>query len=75
MEECDLDSVQARETIKLALACQIDLSAGTSPRSNQMKNRNGVQAWRKDPPQESGHQDHSFNHFVDYRAIGEYESH
>lgn len=53
IEECDLDSVEARETSKQALA------------------------WRKDA-QESGHRsegDHSYNHFVDYRSIGEYESH
>lgn len=61
MEECDLDSLEARETIKQALSSQVDLS-GT----------------RRKDAQESGHreeEDHSFNHFVDYRAIGEYESH
>lgn len=61
MEECDLDSIEARETTKQALAYQVDLS-GTSRKYAL----------------ESGHreeEDHSFNHFVDYRAIGEYESH
>jgi hypothetical protein len=61
MEGCDLDSVEARETIKQALASQVDLS-GTMRKDGRISgNREG--------------EDHSFNHFVDYRAIGEYESH
>jgi hypothetical protein len=65
--ECSEENLEARETLKYALASQINLA---------------IDDWRsstkdRDTSTSSSEtlEDHSFDHFVDYRAFGEYESH
>jgi hypothetical protein len=79
MQECDLDTVDARDTLRHALESQIALSQAR----NDMKKMDVIQGWSSVAEQQqqasqaaaSTDEDHAFNHFVDYRAIGEYESH
>jgi hypothetical protein len=74
-QECNLETTEARETIKHALETQIELSQAR----NEMKNMDVIRGWSSVPEQQlqaaSTVGDHSFTHFVDYHAIGEYESH
>ena len=76
-QDCNLEVIDARETIEDALKAQIDLKLT----QNKMKDMNIIHNWSSttaattDGQNASSMEDHSFDHFVDYRAIGEYESH
>ena len=76
---CSEEALQARETLKEALASQIALTGIRE----KMDGMDVIDDWRgsnetserKSSSSADNVEDHSFDHFVDYRAIGEYESH
>jgi len=65
-----MDSVEARDALKHALASQIELAGARQ----QMKKMDIIETWREQP-HDVEYKDHAFDHFVDYRYIGECESH
>jgi len=69
-EGCSMDSVEARDAVKHALASQIELAGARQ----QMKKMDIIETWREQP-HDVEYKDHAFDHFVDYRYIGECESH